>query len=82
MLQTITLLAGLAALFFALSAQMRSRSGGTIDDVGIIPNSWDVVAATHAAQAPLTFGPPPPAGKIVNLSSPNRIHLEANPPNA
>lgn len=75
MLQTIALLAGLAAVFLTISAQLHARSGSASRDVGVIPNGWDVVAATHAAQAPFTFGPPAPAVEIINLSAHNRIHL-------
>ena len=78
MLQLIVLLVGLAALFIALSAQLTARSGGERRDVGIIPNDWDIVAATHAAQAPFSFGPPAPTVEIINLSAPNRIHIAAD----
>jgi len=77
MLQTIALLAGLAALFLTIASRMHTRRGGAINDVGVIANDWDVVAATHAAQAPFIFGPPPPSSTIINLSASNRIHIDA-----
>ncbi|MFT5682219.1 MAG: hypothetical protein ACI8RZ_003137 [Myxococcota bacterium] len=77
MLQTLAILAGLTVLFGTIAALSRSTGGGigARRDVGVIANDWDLVAATHVAQAAPNFGPPPPSVIVVDFTTRNRVQL-------